>query len=62
MKAMKELRNLSPAEWNARLHESKKELLKLRGSATGGAAGKIRKNKKNIARLLTLLRQKGGQN
>lgn len=65
MKAAKELRNLSAAELNMRLRESKKELLKLRSSASGPIAGKIKKNKKNIARILTLLQEKergkGGQ-
>ena len=61
MKIVKELRALSPAELSTRLRESKKELLKLYGTAaTGAAVGKIKKNKKNIARILTLLHEKGG--
>lgn len=61
MKAAKELRNLSAEELQTRLRESKKELLKLHSSATGATAGKIKKNKKNIARILTLLRERGGK-
>lgn len=60
MKAAKELRNLSAEELTLRIRESKKELLKLRSSASAPTAGKIKKNKKNIARILTILREKGG--
>lgn len=60
MKAAKELRALSPEELTVRIRESKKELLKLRSSASAPAAGKIKKNKKNIARILTILKEKGG--
>jgi len=66
MKAARELRHLSVEELQARMNESKKELLKLRSSASGPTAGKIKKNRKNIARLFTLLREKergkGGSN
>ncbi len=62
MKAAKELRSCSREELHLRLLESKKELLKLHSSATGATAGKIRKNKKNIARILTILHsEKGGK-
>ncbi|HLC71239.1 MAG TPA: 50S ribosomal protein L29 [Candidatus Nanoarchaeia archaeon] len=59
MKAAKELRNLSAGELSTRLLESKKELFKLHSSSTGAATGKIKKNKKNIARILTILHEKG---
>lgn len=58
MKAAKELRALSAQELNVRIRESKKELLKLHSSASAPTAGKIKKNKKNIARILTILQEK----
>ena len=60
MKAAKELRNLSAGELSARLAESKKELFKLYSSSTGAATGKIKKNKKNIARILTIEHERRG--
>ncbi len=60
MKAAKDLRNLSQDELNNRLRESKKELFKLHSSSTGAGTGKIKKNKKNIARILTILHEKRG--
>lgn len=60
MKAAKDLRPLSVDELNTRLRESKKELFKLHASSTGAASGKIKKNKKNIARILTIMHEKGG--
>lgn len=54
MKAAKELRHLSAEELKTRLRESRKELLKLRSSASAPTAGNIKKNKKNIARILTI--------
>lgn len=62
MKVMKELRELQTPELNSRLQEFKKELLKLKievGAGTGTASsGKVRRTKKNIARVLTLLNQR----
>jgi len=61
MKTTKEMRVLSNEELNNRLKEFKKELLKLnaeRGNGAGANSGKIRKNKRNIARILTLLRER----
>jgi len=58
MKAATELRALSASELNVRIRESKKELLKLHSSASAPTAGKIKKNKKNIARILTILQEK----
>lgn len=62
---MKELRGLQTPELNGRLQEFKKELLKLKievGAGTGTASsGKVRRTKKNIARILTLLNEKEGQ-
>lgn len=58
MKAATELRALSTEDLNARIRESKKELLKLRSSASGPMAGKIKKNTKNIARIITILQEK----
>jgi len=62
MKVMKELRELQTPELDTRLKEFKKELLKLRievGAGTGTASsGKVRRTKKNIARILTLLNER----
>ncbi len=62
MKVMKELQALSAPELQNRLQEFKKELLKLRievGAGTGTASsGKVKRTKKNIARVLTILNQK----
>ena len=62
MKVMKELRALQTPELDTRLKEFKKELLKLRievGAGTGTASsGKVRRTKKNIARILTLLNER----
>jgi len=62
MKAIKDLRLLSRLELENRLKEFKKELLKLKvevGSSSGStSSGKIRRTRKNIARILTLLNQK----
>ncbi|MEK6899551.1 MAG: 50S ribosomal protein L29 [Nanoarchaeota archaeon] len=63
MKVMKELQSLSAAELENRLKEFKKELLKLKVEVKAGAgsssSGKVRRTKKNVARILTLLQQKG---
>ncbi len=62
MKAMKELRELQTPELNSRLQEFKKELLKLQievGAGTGTASsGKVKRTRKNIARVLTLLNER----
>ena len=62
MKVMKELRELQTPELDTRLKEFKKELLKLRievGAGTGTeSSGKVRRTKKNIARILTLLNER----
>ena len=61
MKVTKELRALSVEEMNVRLEEFKKELLKLNVEVATGAnpanSGKLRQTKKNIARILTLIRE-----
>ncbi len=63
MKVMKELHGLSVAELHNRLQEFKKELLKLKvevGAGTGTkSSGKVKQTKKNVARVLTVLKQKG---
>ena len=63
MKVTKEFRNLSEQDLRKRLGEFKKELLKLNVEATSGAnpssPGKLKQTKKNIARVLTLLNEKG---
>ncbi len=65
MKITKELKALSGTELRSRLDEFKKELLKLNVQAAGGAnassPGKIKQSKKNIARVLTLLKEKEGR-
>lgn len=62
-KINKTLKDLSTSELNERMKEFKKELLKLNVEVATGAnttsPGKLRNTKKNIARVLTLLKQKG---
>ncbi|MEK6938885.1 MAG: 50S ribosomal protein L29 [Nanoarchaeota archaeon] len=62
MKITKELRALSPAEMQVRKEELQKELLKMNAQVATGtnptSPGKVRLTKKNIARILTLLKQK----
>ena len=62
MKVTKELRGLPPEELAKRLGEFKKELLKLNVEVATGAnpanSGKLKQTKKNIARILTLQREK----
>lgn len=62
MKITKELRSLGDTELKKRLEEFKKELLKLNVEVATGAnpasPGKMKQTKKNIARILTLLREK----
>ena len=65
MKITKDLRNLSTEELNARLGEFKKELLKFNVQVATGSnpenPGKLKQTKKNIARVMTLLKEKGVQ-
>jgi len=62
MKITKELKSLSSEELNNRLGEFRKELLKLSVEVASGAnpasPGKIKQVKKNVARILTLLKEK----
>ena len=62
MKVTKELRALSSKELHEKLGEFKKELLKLNAQVAGGASasnpGQLKQTKKNIARVLTLLKEK----
>lgn len=62
MKITKELKGLPEDELSFRLEEFKKELLKLNVEVSTGAnlssPGMLKRTKKNIARILTLLREK----
>ena len=62
MKITKELRELSPEELKTRMVEFRTELLKLSVEVASGAnpssPGKIKQVKKNVARILTLLKEK----
>lgn len=62
MKVTKDLRPLQSNELQKRLEEFKKELLKLNVQvSTGGSAanpGKLKQTKKNIARILTLIKER----
>jgi large subunit ribosomal protein L29 len=62
MKITKEFRGLTPEQLGERLKEFKKELLKLNVEVATGAnpssPGKLKQTKKNVARILTLLREK----
>ncbi len=64
MRVTKELRNLSDEEMGTRIKEFKKELLKLNvqvaSGSNPGSPGKLKQAKKNIARILTLLKEKKG--
>ncbi|HLD00436.1 MAG TPA: 50S ribosomal protein L29 [Candidatus Nanoarchaeia archaeon] len=61
MKTTAELRKLSRNELETRLEEFKKELLKLNVQVATGAntpnPGKLKRTKKNIARILTLFKE-----
>jgi large subunit ribosomal protein L29 len=65
MKITKELRAASTPDLHKKIGEFKKELLKLNAQVASGASaanpGKLRQTKKNIARILTLLREKENQ-
>ena len=57
------LRELDPEQLRDRLFELRGELSKLRSTAARGMiqknSGKIRRARKNVARILTVMRQKG---
>jgi large subunit ribosomal protein L29 len=65
-KITKELKELSVEELKARERESLKELLKLNaqvGTGTGTSSpGKLKQLKKNVARIKTIIKQKGVTN
>jgi len=62
MKILKELRAKNPADIEKQLSESRKELIKLNTQVATGTAlkspGQVRKVKKNIARMITILKEK----
>jgi ribosomal protein L29 len=62
MKITSELREKSIPELEEKCKEIKKELLKLRTQSSGSAnaenSGKIKKARKNIARVLTIIKEK----
>ena len=62
MKKSQAFQNISLAELQSRVVEFKKELLKLNTEVAAGAnpasPGKMKQTKKNIARILTLLRER----
>ncbi|MBS3166133.1 50S ribosomal protein L29 [Candidatus Woesearchaeota archaeon] len=66
MKVTKDLREMAVTELKVKLAESKKELLKLNVQVAAGthpsSPGKVKKTKKNIARMNTILQEKGGLN
>ena len=59
----KELMDLDKSEYQIKLNEFRKELIKLNAQAATGTAmknpGLLKQTKKNIARILTLINQKG---
>lgn len=66
MKSTKAFQTLSETDLKGKLGEFKKELLKLNAQVFAGATisnpGKIKQTKKNIARILTILRGKEAKN
>lgn len=62
MKVTKEFRELSAEGLKTRLEEFRKELLKLNVEVANGAntsnPGKVKQTKKNISRILTVLKEK----
>lgn len=59
-----DLRTLTPTELNEKLLSLKKELFEMRGKATAEKVEKpsrIRQSRKEIARILTLLKEKESQ-
>lgn len=64
MKKLKELRALSDADLKKRLQELRTELVREKGAAAAGTKlenpGGIKELKRNIARILTLLTERGG--
>jgi large subunit ribosomal protein L29 len=65
-KITKEIRELSLEELKAREKESRKELLKLNAQVSTGTGtsspGKLKQLKKNVARIKTIMKQKGVTN
>jgi large subunit ribosomal protein L29 len=61
MRTLEEMRNLGPEEIKTRIRELRKELMKENVHISSGTApsnpGKLKQIKKNIARLLTILKQ-----
>lgn len=61
----KDIRSMQTADVEAKVMQIKMELIKLNGTVATGSApknsGQIRRNKKDIARLLTELRARGNQ-
>ena len=61
----KEIREFNPEERRKKLQELKSELMHERGvSAMGGSSpspGKIRQIRRNIAKILTIMREEGEQ-
>lgn len=62
MKITKELRDASAPDLDKKLVEFKRELLKLNAQVASGTgvsnAGKLRQTKKNIARILTIVKER----
>jgi ribosomal protein L29 len=61
MKSIKELRSLPENELLKRKEELSKELVKFRGQAGGSSSessGSVKRNKRNIARIITLIKEK----
>jgi large subunit ribosomal protein L29 len=62
-KITKELKELSLEELKVREKESRKELLKLNAQVSTGTGtsspGKLKQLKKNVARIKTIIKQKG---
>jgi large subunit ribosomal protein L29 len=60
---MRALREMSPEERNVKLKEMREELMHQRGLAAMGGAppspGKIRAMRTTVARLLTIMKEKG---
>lgn len=66
MKATREFRGLTKMDLSSHLTELRKELLRLNVEVAMGAnpasPGKLKQTKKNIARILTLLKEKEVKN
>jgi len=61
MSKIKDFQNLGINDLNSKLSELKKELMKLNAQKSTGSSlknpGQVRQTKKNIARILTLIKQ-----